>query len=73
MRSPDENCRQGKKKGTKLVFLLKLVLRGVSPPVLDLPYLRLECWLVFIIKFIIKFDGLAKIKSCQSSALTPLS
>jgi len=43
MRSQDENCRQGKKQGTKLVFSPKVVLRAVSPRILDLPYLCLEC------------------------------
>jgi hypothetical protein len=43
MRSQDENCRSGKKMGTKLDFSPKLVPREVSPRVLDLPYLRLEC------------------------------
>jgi hypothetical protein len=32
---------QGEKRGTKLVVSSKSILRGVSPPVLDLPQLRL--------------------------------
>jgi hypothetical protein len=47
MRSQDESRTQGgkeKKQGTKLVFFLpKLLLRVVSPPVLDLHYLYLYC------------------------------
>jgi len=42
MKSHDENKTQGKKRGKgggglNLVFSPKGVLRGVSPPVLDLP------------------------------------
>jgi hypothetical protein len=36
---PGENSTQETKKGIKLVFPPKLVLKGVSPPILDLPYL----------------------------------
>jgi hypothetical protein len=41
MRSQDEKCTQGKTKDHKLVFLTQLILRGVSPQILDLPYLWL--------------------------------
>jgi hypothetical protein len=37
----DENSTQEKKQGTKLVFSPKLVFRGVSSQVLDIPYQRL--------------------------------
>jgi hypothetical protein len=51
MRSKDENCTQaekGEKQGTKLIFSPKLVLKEVSPLYhLDLPYLHVDCWLVF--------------------------
>jgi hypothetical protein len=43
MRGEDENtAHMGGKTGAKLLFSPKLVLRGVSPPVSDLPYLCLE-------------------------------
>jgi hypothetical protein len=31
------------KQGTKLVFSAKLILQGISPPLLNLPYLCLHC------------------------------
>jgi hypothetical protein len=52
---------RGKKQGTKLDFSPKLMLRGVSPPVLDFNYLPLHLLLLIIF-----------IKPCKNKILPSL-
>jgi hypothetical protein len=58
-----KKTKNKKQKRTKLVFLLKLVLTGVSPPSLGFALPKpshAAQWLIFFIK-----SSLVKIKSCK--------
>ncbi len=54
------------KKGTKLLFSSKLVLKRISLPVLDLPYLCLHCCSTLSLE-----SNLVRIKSFESCGVMP--
>jgi len=56
-----------KRRGPNYSTHLNLVLRGISPPVLDLPY-YLVPWSWLVVKFFV-ISRLVRLRSCKSSAL----
>jgi hypothetical protein len=65
MRSQEKNGRLWKKQGTKPVFWPKLVLSGISPPVLNLPTSTTTQYCSLLTQ------SLVKIRSCKFSEPIP--
>jgi hypothetical protein len=66
-----KTVHRNKSKGSNSFSHLKLVLRGVSPLILDLPSLHLHCWLIFH-NFSLNQAFVRYKRSCKSSVLVPI-
>jgi hypothetical protein len=68
IKSQDENSLKEMNERIKLVFSPKLVLTGVSSPVLDLPYM---CLYLYNFSYCSSKSRVVRIKSCKSCGLIP--